>query len=212
MQWLLDLIKKLFGKKTEVFDFALIRNKLGRGKLTQGQVDGINIILKATADLHPTWRAYLLATAWHETARTMQPVRETLAKTDEEAVRRLDRAWKQGKLPQVSTPYWQFDPDGKTWLGRGYVQLTHKKNYQKAKRHTGHDLVSHPSLAMKPEIAARILVDGSVEGWFTDRKLSDYLPGDYVNARRVINGTDRAREIAAIAKVFEEALDARKSA
>lgn len=188
------------------FDFDLIRRALGRGKLSQKQVDGINAILAATKGLHPTWRAYMLATTWWETGRTMQPVRETLAATDEAAVNRLERSWKAGRMPQVRTPYWRFDPEGKTWLGRGYVQLTHKKNYARAAKEIGIDLLGVPSLAMKPEHAARILVEGSKGGWFTGRKLSDFLPGDYVGARRIINGTDKAHEIAALAKTFEEAL------
>ncbi len=189
----------------EPFDFDRIR-KLAGGRLKQTQVDGIKVILDASRGLDKTWRAYLLATAWWETARTMQPVRETLAPTDELAVNRLERAWQAGRLKSVRTPYWRFDAGGKTWLGRGYVQLTHRKNYERAGLALGLDLLGDPSLAMKPEHAAAILVRGSVEGWFTGKKLGDYLPGNYVGARRVINGTDRAHEIAAIAKAFEEAL------
>lgn len=185
-------------------NFGIVRAKLG--KLSQSQVDGINVILEASEGLDVTWRAYLLATAWWETARTMQPVRETLATSDQAAVNRLEKAWKSGRLPSVRTPYWRFDQDGKTWLGRGYVQLTHRKNYARAGLELGLDLLGNPSLAMKSDIAARILVEGSKKGWFTGKRLSDYLPGDYVNARRIINGTDKAHEIAALAKTFEEAL------
>jgi predicted chitinase len=135
-------------------------------------------------------------------------VRETLARTDQAAVNKLEKAWKAGRLPSVRTPYWRFDQDGKTWLGRGYVQLTHRKNYARAGLELGIDLLGNPSLAMKPDIAARILVRGSEKGWFTGKRLSDYLPGDYVNARRIINGTDKAHEIAALARTFEEALRA----
>lgn len=47
------------------------------------------------------------------------------------------------------------------------------------------------------------------EGWFTGRKLSDYISGnkkDYVNARRIINGMDKAQKIANEAVIFERAL------
>lgn len=190
-----------------MIDFDKIRPLFG-GRLTQAQVDGINIILAEAADSPIQHRAYLLATAFHETARTMQPVRETRASTDAAAVNKLERAWKAGRLPQVKVPYWRFDQEGKTWLGRGYVQLTHKKNYATASKHIGVDLLGNPEKAMEPKVAARILVRGCEEGWFTGKKLSDYLPGDYVGARRVVNGTDRAALIAAQAMKFEDALRA----
>lgn len=52
------------------------------------------------------------------------------------------------------------------------------------------------------------MVDGMEAGRFTGKKLSDYLPGDYVNARRIINGTDKAEQIAGYARQFEAALKA----
>ena len=186
--------------------FAEARKQFGR--LSQSQVDGINAILNAAGGRKRSHVAYLLATAWHETARTMQPVRETLAGSDAQAVARLDRAWKAGKLKQVKVPYWRFDDTGRTWLGRGYVQLTHKDNYRKAAAMVGVDLLGNPSLAMRADIAARILVEGCEVGLFTGKKLADYLPGDYVNARRVVNGLDKAQAIAAHAVAFEAALRA----
>lgn len=185
--------------------FAAVRPLFG-GTLSQSQVDGLNVILSATEGLPITHRAYLLATTHHETGRTMRPVRETFAATDDQAIAKLDRAWSAGKLPWVSKPYWRRDRDGKSWLGRGYVQLTHKANYEKASALTGLDLVSNPNAAMRPDIAAKILVSGSQRGMFTGKSLSDYLPGDYVSARRIINGTDRAAEIARIAEGYEAAL------
>lgn len=178
------------------------------GKMTQAQVDGCEVLLAACHGLPVSWAAYLLATALHETASTMQPVRETLAGTDEKAVNRLESAWKAGKLKWVRTPYWRFDATGKTWLGRGYVQLTHRDNYAKATELVGVDLVEDPSLAMQPSIAAKVLVEGSVRGIFTGKRLADYLPGDYSGARRIINGTDRAALIAGYARQFEAALTA----
>lgn len=185
--------------------YAGIRPLFG-GEMKQAQVDGCERIMAACDRLPITWAAYMLATALHETASTMQPVRETLARTDAEAVNRLERAWKAGRLKWVKTPYWRFDDSGKTWLGRGYVQLTHRDNYTKASQLVGVDLLADPSRAMHPEIAAKILVEGSVRGMFTGKRLADYLPGDYTGARRIINGTDRAAMIAGYARRFEDAL------
>ena len=51
------------------------------------------------------------------------------------------------------------------------------------------------------------------QGWFTTKKLADYLPIDgpagfeaFKAARRIINGTDKAAEIAKIAVTFQDAL------
>lgn len=176
--------------------------------MSQKQVDGCEALLAATEAQPLTYRAYLLATAYHETAYTMQPVRETLASTDAQAVNRLERAWKAGKLGQVRSPYWRFDASGKTWLGRGYVQLTHRDNYAKAAAITDVDLLGDPNKAMHPTVAAKILVEGCRIGMFTGKKLADYLPGDYVGARRIVNGTDKASAIAGYARAFDAALTA----
>ena len=183
--------------------FEAVRPMFG-GSLSQQQVDGFKIIFEA-------WRkvvsgnerdlAYILATAYHETARTMQPVRETLATTDAKAKERLTKAWKSGKLPRVKSDYWSGG-----WFGRGFVQLTHRENYVKAGKKLGIDLVSDPSKAMIPEVSALILVRGMQEGWFTGMKLAD--AADFREARRVVNGTDCASQIAMYADAFLSALDA----
>ena len=182
--------------------YAAVRKDLG--SLTQSQVDGFEVLLDATISLPLDHRAYVLATAWHETAETMQPVRETRASTDAKAISILETAWKAGKLPWVKTAYWRYDATGKSWLGRGYVQLTHRYNYETASEKLGIDLLSDPGRAMVPDIAAKIAVRGMSEGWFTGKKMSDY--SSVTDMRRVVNGTDRAAEIARYAEIFKVAL------
>ncbi len=177
---------------------------------TSGQVAGMDALLDALDAAKvsdPRYAAYIFATAYHETAFTMQPVRETLASTDAKAVAILDAAFAKGQLSWVKTPYWRFDADGKTWLGRGFVQLTHKDNYQKAKDKTGIDFIGNPSLAMVAKYAAVVAVRGMLEGWFTGKALKDYIGAktDYINARRIINGTDKAALIGGYALLFEKA-------
>ena len=96
--------------------------------------------------------------------------------------------------------------DGKRFMGRGYVQITGRTNYQKASSLVGKDLVANPHLALDPEIAAKIIVHGMVNGWFTGKKMSDY--DNYTGMRRVVNGTDKAELIAGYAEKFEKALKA----
>lgn len=188
--------------------FAAIRPLFG-DRLTQKQVDGINHLWATWAvhgDRDERKLAYILATVFHETAQTMEPVRETLASTDAKAKERLTKAWKAGKLPHVKRDYWSSG-----FFGRGYVQLTHAENYRKAQEKTGAGLVANPSLALDPDIAAVILIRGMMEGWFTGKKLGDYIYGSsahYVGARRIVNGADRAVLISDHAEAFERAIAA----
>lgn len=178
--------------------FGAVRPLFG-GSLSQGQVDGIEALLAATAALPVTHRAYLLATAKHETADTMQPIVEY-------GGRKYFDKYDTGKLAAAlgNTP--AADGDGYLYRGRGYVQITGRANYGKAGLALGLDLLRHPDMALHPTVASQILVRGCSEGWFTGKKLGEYLPGDYRNARRVVNGTDRADLIAGYARQFEIAL------
>lgn len=194
--------------------FAGLRNAVFGGRLSQGQVEGIEAVLtrfSARGWADPRWLAYMLATAHHETAGTMQAVRETLAISDEEAVARLERAWRGGKLPTVKTPYWRRDAAGRSYYGRGLVQITHRENYARMSRVTGLDLVAEPDLALRMDVSATILVVGMTEGLFSGARLSDFFSGmkaDWTGARKIVNGTDRAKKIAVTARVFDAAIRA----
>ncbi|MEH6725754.1 MAG: carboxypeptidase [Hyphomicrobiales bacterium] len=129
--------------------------------------------------------AYVLATTFWETARTMKPVREY----GSEAYLK-----KKGYYPYV---------------GMGYVQLTWEANYKRAGDELGVDFLADPRKLLDAEYAVKILVNGMVEGWFTGKRLSDYITlqkSDFLNARRIINGTDHNVEIAAIAEDYDQAL------
>ena len=171
-------------------------------RMTERQRQGLIVLVNATRSLPITHRAYLLATTYHETAFTMQPIVEF------GGVRYFDK-YDTGRLAAAlgNTP--QADGDGFFFRGRGYVQITGRANYEKAGRVLKVDLVNKPDLALDPRIAADILIRGSQDGWFTGKKLSDYLTEtkkDYRNARRIINGVDRADAIAKNAEVFEQSL------
>mgnify|MGYP001765648213 CR=1 FL=1 len=192
--------------------FDHIRPMFG-GRLTAEQVDGFNVIFEAwrkVGDGNIRHLAYILGTAKHETGNAMQPVKETTSArnpspSDAKVKEILTKAWKAGKLPWVKSDYWSSG-----WFGRGFVQLTHKANYVKAGEKLGIDLVSDPSKAMIPEVSALILIRGMQEGWFTGKKLSD--AGDFLEARRIVNGTDRAGQIATYANGFLSALEAAEAA
>lgn len=93
--------------------------------------------------------------------------------------------------------------DGVRFKGRGYVQITGRVNYQDWSDRLGVDFVSNPELMEQPNYALTTIVVGMRDGTFTGKKLSDYIPAggspDFVNARRIINGTDKASLIAGYA-------------
>lgn len=177
--------------------FAEVRAALFGGSLSQSQVDGLNALLAA-------WDAYgtgdkqqlaycALATPFHETAATMQPIEEI--------------------GHGASHPYGRIDGTGQAPYGRGYVQLTWASNYQAADAMLGlgGKLARNYSLALDPTIAAQVLIGGMLSGLFTGekRKLSVFVgagKADYVGARAVVNGRDRAQLIAGYAVHFEAAL------
>lgn len=185
--------------------FDTVRRSIYKGRMTPGQLQGLETLLAAWRGSPLAYAAYGLATAHHETAFTMQPIKEY---GGEAYLRRMYDP--TGSRPALAKRNGNTTPgDGVKYAGRGYVQLTWKDNYKRAGDKIGVDLVRNPDRAMEPEIAATIMREGMENGWFTGKRLSDYLTdsrADYVNARRVINGTDKAREIAAYARAFAEAL------
>lgn len=195
------------------FFFDTVGETLFNGRLTEGQIMGIAALLDAWERWpwreNDPWLAYMLATAFHETAYTMQPVRETLATGDDEAIEILESAFACGRLSWVKTPYWRKDEEGRSWLGRGLVQLTHKRNYETMSAVTGIDLVTDPDRAMEMDTAVTILMEGMRLGSFTGYKLADFFGEDrqdWVNARRIVNGTDRAQQIASYGMTLHSAI------
>lgn len=129
--------------------------------------------------------AYMLATAWHETAFTFLPIKEY----------GLGRKYKYGKP----------NDRGLTYYGRGFVQLTWDYNYDKMGKILKVDLLKNPDLALDPVIATKIMFKGFYGGFFTGKRIENYFNDtttDPINARRIINGVrkgetlpDKAEEI-----------------
>lgn len=153
-------------------DLFVANVNLNFGFLSQTQSEGFKFIIKkwnesGLKDLR--WLAYMMAITWHETAKTVQPVTEYGS-----------AAYLRGK---------RYYP----YIGRGYVQLTWDYNYRK------YGIENDMNKALDPEFAAYIMIDGMTKGIFTGRRLSDYFndqTNDPMNARRIINGMDRANQIA----------------
>lgn len=161
--------------------------------MSQSQVDGCNVLLThwEFADLTDLrWLAYILATAKWETAHTMQPIEE----------------YGHG----AGKPYGEPDPEtGQIYYGRGFVQLTWRENYQKMQDVFNVPFVTDAAQALNREYAAGITFHGMQNGTFTGVGLSRYFNAttdDPIDARRIINGTDHASDIAVIHHAFLEAL------
>ena len=192
------------------FDYMRAGRLLGP-KLSDQEVQGCKAIIAACTDWPVAWTAYALATAYHETAGTMQPIKEYGGPAYFR--RRYDI---EGSNPALARRLGNTAPgDGVKFAGRGYVQLTGRDNYARAQEKLGVPFVGNPDLALEPGHAAAIMRRGMEERWFTGKGLRDYLPelgpathAQFKEARRIINGTDRAAEIATYAIEFQKALGA----
>jgi hypothetical protein len=99
--------------------------------------------------------------------------------------------------------------DGPRFKGRGFVQITGRRNYRIWSDKLGINLIDNPEKAALPEIAAPILVRGMRDGSFTGVGLSDFIMGDrrdFFNVRRIVSGLNRSDQIAQIAESYFKAI------
>lgn len=165
-----------------------VRNSLFGGELEQSEVDGMEAILdewekRGFTDLR--WLAYELGTIYHETASEMQPTKE-----------------RGGEKYLKSKPYYPY-------YGRDMVQTTWRANYEKVKKFTGVDVVSNPALIADLKVSAATALEFMYKGYYTGVGFKRYFNAqkeDWRNARKIINGLDRADTVAEIAKKFYAAL------
>lgn len=207
--------------------FATVRTSVFGGSLAQSQVNGIEAILDGCAAEQVADQrhvAYILATPMIETGGSYQPIVENLNYSAQGLSRTFPKyfssveATAYAKQPQriANRAYAnrmgngdEASGDGWRYRGRGYCQITGKNNYAKFGLLLGVDLIGNPDLALEDGIAGKIIVVGMRDGLFTGKSLRDYFTSgssDWVNARRIINGLDRAADIARYAKLFNAAL------
>ncbi len=180
------------------------------GTLTQDLVNAIEFLLGSiekdtrfgTTDVDRRQIAYCLATFKWETAHTMSPIDE------HGTVARFNKLY--GPQTKVGKMLGNKQAgDGALFHGRGYVQLTGRTNYTRAKNLTGTDLLTDPDKAKDPALAYEIAIQGMKDGWFTGRKLDRFIKTgltDFENARTIINGHDQAPKIADLARRFSDIL------
>lgn len=175
--------------KINKFKFYNTVRPLFGGQLTSSQVQGMEALITEYERLE--WNdirlfAYVLATVKWETASTMQPITEL-----------------GGEKYLKSKKYYPY-------YGRDLCQTTHLYNYEKVKKFSGVDVVKYPELIKDLSLAVKVIFEFMEKGHYTGKKLSNYIKADkcdYLNARKIINGTDKAKQIKEIAEIFESALN-----
>lgn len=156
------------------------------------------IISKVEDD--PYWVDYrqlasFFAQCGHESMWGFAPIKEIRAKYGTSLYNTQNKYWNSG------------------FFGRGIIQITFKSNYELLSKYVGLNLVASPDLALNPEVSYVIASKGMQLGLFTGKKLNDYINKskcDYYNARRIVNGTDRAKDIEYYSKCFESVFKAAK--
>ncbi|WP_438752075.1 hypothetical protein [Pararhizobium sp. O133] len=185
---------------------------------TQGQVDGFERLLNVWEQFYSADPlgdlAYDLATSFHETAATMHPIIERGGRS---YFKKYEPGTKLGKILGNTVK-----GDGYRFRGEGDVQNTGRRNAKFASDRLnetfglGIDLVANPALRGDPIISAHSLFLGNREGWWTGKDLRDFIDDidesdaedlrEFIAARRVVNGTDKAEKIGRYALLFEKAL------
>jgi len=178
---------------TESFLTKIKANGLFKA-LTQLQVDSINAIgdeMQAQQVTDVRQQAYIFATAYWEAHNPKKP-----------ELRLTPMKEFGGETYLKGKKYYPY-------FGRGFSQLTWDYNYKKEGSRLSLPLLEQPDLMLQLHTAANSHVYCMKHGSYTGKKLSDYINDkkcDFINARRIVNGTDRAAEIASIAQKFLSAL------
>jgi len=168
--------------------YDIVRPLFG-GHMTASQVSGMERILNHARTItlpDPRHLAYILATTLWETGRVMMPIEEV---------------GHGAGHPYGATQFW----------GRGLVQLTNEDNYRRMGAHIGIDLVAHPERMLEWDVSLVVLFEGMGLGMFTGAKLADSFNAttdDPRGARRIVNGTDHAVEVAGAHALFLQGLEA----
>jgi hypothetical protein len=112
--------------------------------------------------------------------------------------------------------------DGQRFRGRGFVHVRGRAAYASWSKRLGMPddivngvavpfFVAHPAALARPHVAALTIVRGMRDGIFTGVALGTYVNDkktDFHNARRTIDGSRHAREVAAHAEAFSRAIEA----
>jgi putative chitinase len=152
--------------------YSYVRRAPFGGRITPQQSEGLEKILNYWEDNYDNgdirWLAYILATTFHETAATMQPIKE-----------------RGGEKYLKSKRYYP-------WYGRGLVQITWEENYKKYGIKNPDDALKWDKALY---VLFHGSINGVYTGRKLSHYFNDKID-DPRGARRIINGTDKAGLIA----------------
>jgi hypothetical protein len=127
--------------------------------------------------------SYALATIEHETDATFEPLHEI-----------------QGRFSARRLGY----EGGTNYFGRGFIQLTHLRNYRMVGERIGmgDQLARNPELASNPEVSAKILA-----AFFKDNNVANLASrGQFIAARRPVNPDYNGYKVASLAWKYGEGI------
>lgn len=187
-----------------------LRAGLFHGKISGHQFEGIEAFLNEwNRQKGYDWRrlCYMLGTAYHETAGTMQPIEEFGHGTGRDYGKKL----KMGSGPGNRIPYTKPD---KLYYGRGHTQNTWYENYlaltKAAKAQARNwDFMNQPELLLQMEPSIWATFYAMKVGLYTGKRLDQFFnreTEDWIGARKIINGSDRAATVASYAMHFYDAV------
>ena len=176
------------------------RIRFNFGKLSVKQVEGFEAIFdewEASGYTDLRWLSYMLATAWHETDKTMQPIEEYGKGRSKRYGKKIKYSGLPYNLPSI-------------FYGRGHVMITWYEIYELMGRLLGLDLLNHPELALVMRNSVKIMFEGMTKGNssfgdFTGKCLEQFFNDDVddpIGARKIINGKDKAALIAGYHSLF----------
>lgn len=152
-----------------------IKNELFEGKLSERQLESINLILdecesQGVGELRQI--AFIFATAYHFTYNPF--------KLDQQ---RLTPAIERGaSFTLKGASYYPY-------FSRGYCTIRGKHLYRSECERTGHALLYDPDLLLTPSIASNSIVYGMKNGIYFGRRLDQFISGkmaDYNKASRIV--------------------------
>ena len=132
--------------------------------------------------------AYILATAWIDSRLLLRP---------------------EARIPpNIEMFGFVGDHWSGEYYGRGFVKIRFRETYEHFKNILDSDIVNNPDLVNSdPKVAARILIEGMVNGHFTGMILGEFINPriiDWTSARRSVDGLNKAQEVAEIATKLAE--------
>jgi predicted chitinase len=203
LDWV-ENVKNNFIKLTINKDIFFNEYKKNFNGILSKSIEGLSKLIELCNDKKPfdnvCQLAYFFATIKHETALTFKPIRELGSVNyfiKNYFINPLQRRWLANESKSDAVKY----------CGRGYAMITGKGNYKRFANYLNIDILNSPELALMPSVAFEILVYGFKHGAFAQKNNIEYYINEnkcnYLDARKIINGTDKKNLVAEYAKRFE---------